>query len=85
MLEQIQDSLWGMLLVVNGLLKRQHPRSLGVLLEITQDLPEEWEIDRWFSEPVVAVVLPVNIFLTNQKGFPVLSKAHQAVVKRFFG
>jgi hypothetical protein len=27
----------------------------------------------------------VNIFLTNQKGFPVLSKAHQAVVKRLFG
>lgn len=52
---------------------------------MTEDLPADWEIDRWFSEPVVAVVLPVSVFLTNSKGFPVLSKRHQAVMKRLFG
>eukprot|EP01126_Amoeba_proteus_P014320 TRINITY_DN1625_c0_g1_i2.p1 TRINITY_DN1625_c0_g1~~TRINITY_DN1625_c0_g1_i2.p1 ORF type:complete len:471 (+),score=87.03 TRINITY_DN1625_c0_g1_i2:495-1907(+) len=62
-----------------------HLKHMGVVLEITEDLPPEWVIDRWFSEPVVAVCLPVYIFLSNQKGFPVLSRKHQAVVKKLFG
>ena len=34
------------------------------------------------GEPVRMVVVPVNVFLTNSKGFPVLSRAHQLVVKQ---
>jgi len=40
-------------------------------------------MDRWFAEPVKAVYLPTRIFLTNKAGFPVLSRPHQAVVRRF--
>lgn len=29
------------------------------------------------------LILPTTLFLTNKKGYPVLSKAHQALVKRF--
>lgn len=41
------------------------------------------KIDRWLGEPVKCLILPTTIFLTNKKGYPVLSKAHQALVKRF--
>jgi len=61
-----------------------HPKNLLVALEITEELPEDWVLDRWCSEPVVAIVLPTNIFLTNPKGFPVLSKRHQTIIKRLF-
>lgn len=40
-------------------------------------------MDRWFAEPVKAVYLPTRIFLANKSGFPVLSRPHQAVVRRF--
>jgi len=61
-----------------------NPKTLGVVLEITENVPEDWEIDRWYSEPVIAVMLPIGIFLTNAKGYPVLSKRHQAVLLKFF-
>jgi len=60
------------------------PRNLGVVLEITENLPKEWEVNRWYAEPVVAVLLPVSVFLKNAKGFPVLSKRHQSVMQKFF-
>lgn len=57
---------------------------LGIALEVTQDLPEsELELDRWYSEPVRAVIIPTSLFLTNKNGFPVLSKAHQKFVFKF--
>ncbi|XP_032666886.1 protein arginine N-methyltransferase 5 isoform X2 [Odontomachus brunneus] len=58
-------------------------RKLGVALIVSHDLPEPAEIDRWLGEPVKCLILPTTIFLTNKKGYPVLSKAHQALVKRF--
>ena len=58
-------------------------RKIGVVLELTADLPSEQEIERWTGEPVKALVVPTSIFLTNKKGFPVLSRAHQNVIRRF--
>ncbi|TFJ82032.1 hypothetical protein NSK_006700 [Nannochloropsis salina CCMP1776] len=54
--------------------------SLGVALELTGDLPDPHVLQRWHGEPVKALVFPTAIFLTNKKGYPVLSKAHQAFV-----
>jgi len=58
---------------------------LQVALEITADLPStDRELDRWFAEPVRAVIVPADIFLTNKQGCPVLSKRHKALLNRFF-
>jgi len=66
------------------LLCDQNPR-LQVALEITADLPAtERELERWFAEPVRAIIVPTEIFLTNKQGFPVLSKRHKALLSRFF-
>ncbi|CAG8622590.1 4955_t:CDS:10, partial [Scutellospora calospora] len=56
---------------------------LSIALEVTRDLPEDNILDRWFAEPIKAVILPTKIFLTNAKGFPVLSRRHQVFVRRF--
>jgi len=57
--------------------------KLAVALELTADLPTQPEaVARWLGEPVRAVIVPTSIFLINSKGYPVLSKPHQAVVKR---
>ena len=53
-------------------------------LELTADLPEQSKIDRWFSEPVKAIIIPTSLFLSNRSGFPVLSKAHQKCIFKFF-
>jgi protein arginine N-methyltransferase 5 len=54
------------------------------LIELTADLPSESKQDRWFAEPVKALVIPTSVFLLNKCGFPVLSKAHQRCVNKFF-
>jgi type II protein arginine methyltransferase len=51
-------------------------------LELSVDLPDEVYLERWFAEPIKAVILPTKIFLTNVKGYPVLSKKHQAFVRK---
>ena len=45
-------------------------------------LPDEVYLERWFAEPIKAVILPTRIFLTNVKGYPVLSKKHQAFIRK---
>ncbi|XP_064466577.1 protein arginine N-methyltransferase 5-like isoform X2 [Ornithodoros turicata] len=59
-------------------------KRLGVALRMSADLPSESSLRRWLGEPVRCVVIPTSLFMTNKKGYPVLSKAHQTVIHRFF-
>ena len=59
-------------------------KKVSLCLELTANIPNELEQERWFGEPVKCCVLPTSIFLTNKKGFPVLSRAHQQLVKKVF-
>ncbi|KAI9178791.1 hypothetical protein H9P43_005453 [Blastocladiella emersonii ATCC 22665] len=59
-----------------------HSAKYHVALEVGASLPAHgWT--RWHAEPVAALVLPTDAFLTNRKGCPVLSKRHQALVREF--
>lgn len=62
----------------------EHNKKLGVALEITANLPSPARLARWLGEPLRAVILPTEIFLTNKKGYPVLSKRHQAFLLQLF-
>lgn len=37
---------------------------------------------RWHSEPVHLLTIDISVFLKNQKGYPVLSKAHQSLIAK---
>jgi len=52
-----------------------------LLLEVGADLPSREELLRWLGEPIKAILLPTSLFLTNKKGYPVLSQAHQSFLK----
>jgi len=62
-----------------------HEKKVFPVLELMADVPTEKEIARWLGEPVKAVFISPDVFTTNQKGFPVLSKPHQSIIRRFFG
>ncbi|XP_067931208.1 protein arginine N-methyltransferase 5-like [Watersipora subatra] len=59
-------------------------KTVSICLELTQDLPSNEEMNRWFGEPCRAVSVPTSLFITNKKGFPVLSPSHQAVLYQMF-
>jgi len=60
-------------------------KKLAVVLELNdKTVADDAVINRWVGEPLKAVVLPTNIFLTNKKGYPVLSRENQVVVNKFF-
>ncbi|XP_072024146.1 protein arginine N-methyltransferase 5-like [Amphiura filiformis] len=61
-----------------------HHKRLGIALEVPVDLPSAAVIQRWVGEPVKCAIFSTNIFLTNKKGYPVLSKAHQLLVIQLF-
>ena len=52
-------------------------------LSLPKLLPPVTIQSRWYSEPVRLLTLDASIFSKNQKGYPVLSKAHQALINRF--
>ena len=60
-----------------------HHYLLGVLLELTEDLPHPQQISRYYGEPVRAMLIPKNCFVANKKGFPVLPKQHRFLAERF--
>ncbi|XP_030022662.2 protein arginine N-methyltransferase 5 [Manduca sexta] len=55
-------------------------KRVGVVLELSADLPSQDIVKRWLGEPVKAIILPTSIFHNNKKGYPVLSRAHQQIV-----
>ncbi|KAL4706818.1 hypothetical protein ACJJTC_010052 [Scirpophaga incertulas] len=57
-----------------------YDKKVGVVLELSADLPSKEILNRWLGEPVKAVIVPTSLFHTNKKGYPVLSRAHQEVV-----
>ncbi|CAG9110514.1 unnamed protein product [Plutella xylostella] len=52
-------------------------KRVGVVLELSGDLPPEPLLKRWLGEPVRAVIVPTSIFHNNKKGYPVLTRRHQ--------
>jgi len=57
--------------------------KVSLSLTLTEEVPPESCLLRWAGEPIKTLRIPANLFLTNKKGYPVLSRTHQAVVKRF--
>ncbi|WAR12296.1 ANM5-like protein, partial [Mya arenaria] len=51
---------------------------------LTEDLPPYSSLQRWLAEPVKAVIISTSLFLTNKKGYPVLSKTHQGYLRSLF-
>ncbi|KAJ1929991.1 hypothetical protein IWQ60_000720 [Tieghemiomyces parasiticus] len=60
----------------------EHSPRLQVALVVNEDLPEQDRINRWFAEPLKCVIVPTSTFIVNAKGYPVLTKAHQNLVRR---
>ncbi|GKZ65254.1 methyltransferase protein [Aspergillus niger] len=61
---------------------KYHSR-LVVALSMPKHLPPMSVQSRWYSEPVHLLSFDANTFIKNQKGYPVLSKTHQALIGRF--
>lgn len=47
-----------------------------------KQLPSVFVQSRWHSEPVHLLTIDESSFLKNQKGYPVLSKAHQSLIAK---
>jgi protein arginine N-methyltransferase 5 len=62
----------------------EHHHNLGVVLELTADVPDETVLKQWLGEPIRAVILPTSIFLSNKMGYPTLSKKHQTFLLKLF-
>jgi len=78
---QDEGSVWQVWNTIQSL-TNYHPR-ISVALQIPKTLPSKQLIRQWFAEPVRILVCSADIFLLNNKGFPVLSKAHQRLLNNF--
>ena len=52
--------------------------KINLCMEVGARLPSETELVRWLGEPIKTLLIPTSIFLTNKKGYPVLSRPYQA-------
>ncbi|ETI21148.1 hypothetical protein G647_07492 [Cladophialophora carrionii CBS 160.54] len=60
-----------------------YPSRLCVALSVPKLLPPVPIQSRWYSEPVRLITLDKHVFSTNAKGYPVLTRSHQAFILRF--
>lgn len=60
-------------------------KRLNVALDLSsaECLPDEMALKRWLGEPIKALVISTSLFLTNKKGFPVLPRPVQTVLREF--
>ncbi|PKI84260.1 type II protein arginine methyltransferase [Malassezia vespertilionis] len=56
--------------------------QLHVALDLSMPLPPSASMQRWTAEPVSMLWLPSSSFLANAKGYPVLSKSAQGLIRR---
>lgn len=59
-----------------------HPQ-LAVLLALPRSPIPLYVADRWFAEPIGAILVLTLVFVANMKAYPVLSKYNQQIVHRF--
>jgi protein arginine N-methyltransferase 5 len=78
--EQDEDVSWECWHLLHTLC--DYSSRVMLALEVTADLPDDARVQRWFAEPLAALILAKDLWLRNAKGYPVLSKRHQAVVRR---
>lgn len=60
-----------------------YDKKVGLALELSNRLPEPHQLKRWLGEPVKCLIIPTKLFITNQRDFPVLSRAHQELIRQF--
>ncbi|KAF2842358.1 arginine N-methyltransferas-like protein [Patellaria atrata CBS 101060] len=74
-------STWDTWNVIRSVCKYSSRLSIALLLP--KQLPPMPLQSRWFSEPLKELIFPETSFLKNAKGYPVLSKSHQALISRY--
>lgn len=61
----------------------EYPIQLSVCLNLHADLPSEDFLLRFYSEKLFGCQFQMDCFITNSKGFPVLSKQHTKICREF--
>lgn len=61
-----------------------HSTRLGLALEVGADLPPDANLARWWGEPLKAIILRTETFMSNRRGYPALSKRHQDFLAEAF-
>ncbi|CAO3664125.1 unnamed protein product [Rhizopus stolonifer] len=56
--------------------------KIRVALELTPELAKDELLDIWLAEPLGEIIIPSDLFIYNDKGYPVLKKAHQHFLKK---
>lgn len=59
-----------------------NPR-LGLVLDMSAELPPKLERDLWAGEPVRAIFLRTSMFWKNPRGFPVVSQSSRDFLQKF--
>lgn len=59
-------------------------RRLNLALTVSKDQVDDQKLKRWLGEPVKCLILATNLFLVNKKGYPVLPKNVQSLVRQFY-
>lgn len=55
--------------------------KISIVLTLTKYVPTDDVINRWIGEPVRALSINTDMFILNKKGYPVLSKEHENILK----
>lgn len=61
-----------------------YPSNLSIALQLPASVPPSHVISRWFAEPVSMIIVSSRVFISNAKGYPVLTKTLQELLFLYF-
>lgn len=73
---EVQWNVWNQLRWIT----RHNPR-VHLVLEFSRTQLQPHQIKQWIGEPIKAVLIPTSQWLINTKGYPVLSRSHQELLR----
>jgi len=61
----------------------RNKKSIRPALVLQKDVPSKELVTQWYAEGAQIFMIPDDVFMSNKKGYPVLSRPHQRVLQRF--
>lgn len=58
--------------------------KVGLVLELSEVVPSEEDMKRWYSEVLLAISISTKLFVTNKSGYPVLRREFQQLISSSF-
>ena len=62
----------------------ENQNKIGLVLELSEEVPSDQDMMRWYSEVLLGLSISTSLFVANKGGYPVLRREFQELISNSF-